>query len=115
MLGCALLVMLAMAANVLVLGSMTALFLGTASRAQLPLVYAASALFGGVVTLALGFSWAVELSQIYHAPWIDWLRATIPGRLVLGTTFNAIDLAAYAAGIAIGAGCEMIWRRRGCG
>ncbi len=66
-------------------------------------------------TLALDFSWAVELSQIYHAPWIDWLRATIPGRLVLGTTFNAIDLAAYAAGIAIGAGCEMIWRRRGCG
>ena len=63
--------------------------------------------------LAVGFSWAVEFSQIYHAPWIDSLRATIPGRLVLGTTFNAIDLAAYAAGITIGAGCEMIWRRRG--
>lgn len=65
--------------------------------------------------LALGFSWAIEFSQIYHAQWIDAWRATIPGKLILGSTFNAIDLAAYAAGIAIGTGVEVMWRRRNGG
>ena len=41
-----------------------------------------------LAVLALTFSWGVEFSLIYHAPWIDALRATIPGRLVLGNTFN---------------------------
>lgn len=62
--------------------------------------------------LAIGFSWAVEFSQIHHAPWIDALRETIPGKLVLGSTFNPIDLAAYAVGIAIGAALEMAWNKR---
>jgi hypothetical protein len=52
---------------------------------------------------ALGFSWSVEVSQLYHAPWIDAIRATIPGKLVLGNTFHWPDLPAYAVGIAIGA------------
>jgi hypothetical protein len=61
--------------------------------------------------LALIFSWAVEFSQIYHAPWIDAVRATLPGRLVLGSTFNWPDLPAYAFGIALGAVCEVQFRR----
>lgn len=52
--------------------------------------------------LALGCAWAVEFSQLYHAPWIDAVRATRLGRLVLGSTFNAPDLPAYALGIALG-------------
>jgi hypothetical protein len=63
-----------------------------------------------VALLALTFSWGVEFSQLYHAPWIDALRATIPGRLVLGTTFNWPDLPAYAVGIAFGALAECRWR-----
>ena len=63
-----------------------------------------------VALLALTFSWGVEFSQLYHAPWIDALRATIPGRLVLGNTFNWPDLPAYAAGVALGAWAE--WRLR---
>lgn len=67
---------------------------------------------GRVAALALGFAWAVEFSQLYHAPWIDAVRATRAGRLVLGSTFNAPDLVAYAVGIALGVVAECAWRQR---
>ena len=60
--------------------------------------------------MALTFSWGVELSQLYHAPWIDAVRATLPGRLVLGSTFNWPDLPAYALGIGLAAWAEWRWR-----
>lgn len=41
----------------------------------------------------------IELSQLYHAPWIDGLRRTTAGGLVLGFGFLWSDLACYAAGI----------------
>ena len=64
-----------------------------------------------VALVALAFSWGVEFSQLYHAPWIDFIRATIPGRLVLGNTFAWPDLIAYAVGVAVGAWVEWRWRR----
>lgn len=45
------------------------------------------------------FSFAVELSQLYHAPWIDAIRATRIGGLVLGHTFVWSDLVCYLVGI----------------
>ena len=60
--------------------------------------------------MALSFSWGVEFSQLYHAPWIDAVRATLPGRLVLGSTFNWPDLPAYALGIGLAAWAEWRWR-----
>ncbi len=51
---------------------------------------------------ALSFSFAIELSQLYRAPWIDSIRATTLGGLVLGRGFLWSDLACYAAGIASG-------------
>ena len=63
-----------------------------------------------VALLALTFAWGVEFSQLYQAPWIDALRATLPGRLVLGNTFNWPDLPAYALGIGLGVLVE--WRIR---
>jgi len=60
--------------------------------------------------LAIGCSWAVEFSQLYHAPWLDAWRATMPGRLILGSTFNWPDLATYALGVALGAGAELWFR-----
>jgi hypothetical protein len=63
-----------------------------------------------VALLALTFSWGVEFSQLYQAPWIDAIRATLPGRLVLGSTFNLPDLPAYALGVGLGAWAE--WRLR---
>lgn len=57
--------------------------------------------------MALSFAWAIEFSQIYHAPWIDALRATLPGRLILGSTFNWPDLPAYLLGIVLSVWAEL--------
>lgn len=54
-----------------------------------------------VALSSLGFAWAVEFSQLYHAPWIDSIRTTRICGLILGSTFNAPDLLAYGVGIAL--------------
>ncbi|HWI59834.1 MAG TPA: DUF2809 domain-containing protein [Bacillota bacterium] len=66
---------------------------------------------GVTATLAIAFSFAVETSQLYHAPWIDAVRATRLGALVLGSVFNWPDFVAYAVGIGIGAAAEARWQR----
>lgn len=55
-----------------------------------------------IAIAALATCWAVEFSQCYHAPWIDAIRATTPGHLVLGQGFLWSDLLAYAAGVGAG-------------
>lgn len=59
-----------------------------------------------VALLAYGFSVLIELSQLYHAPWIDAVRHTTLGGLVLGFGFLWSDLACYAAGVGLGAALE---------
>lgn len=61
--------------------------------------------------VALGISFLVEVSQLYHAPWIDSIRSTTLGHLVLGSAFGWIDLVAYAVGVAIGAAIDGLWRK----
>ena len=56
---------------------------------------------------ALASCCAIEVSQLYHAPWIDAIRATLPGALVLGYGFLWNDLACYVAGVALGAAVEV--------
>lgn len=51
---------------------------------------------------ALAFSFAIEFSQLYHRPWLDDVRGSTLGHLVLGSTFVWTDLVAYAAGVALG-------------
>ncbi len=51
---------------------------------------------------ALAFSFLIEASQLYQAPWINAIRATTPGHLVLGMGFQWLDLLAYAIGVALG-------------
>jgi hypothetical protein len=48
---------------------------------------------------ALALCFAVELSQLYHAPAIDALRETTLGHLVLGSGFDPRDLVSYSAGV----------------
>jgi hypothetical protein len=55
-----------------------------------------------MAVLALAFAVAIELSQLYHAPWIDSIRQTTLGGLVLGFGFVWSDLACYAAGVGLG-------------
>ena len=56
-----------------------------------------------VVIASLAFCYLIEFSQLYKAPWINQLRHTLFGRLVLGDTFLWGDLLCYTAGIIIGA------------
>jgi hypothetical protein len=55
-----------------------------------------------VALLAIAFAFAVEVSQLYHAPWIDAIRHTTLGGLILGFGFVWSDLACYAVGVAVG-------------
>ncbi|MCP4134603.1 MAG: DUF2809 domain-containing protein [bacterium] len=58
---------------------------------------------------ALVFSFSIELSQIYHTPWIDGIRATTIGGLVLGRGFLWSDLVCYTAGAVIGVLLELFF------
>ncbi len=60
---------------------------------------------------AVGLAWCVELSQLYHAPWLDALRATRLGALTLGQGFVWSDLACYVVGVALAACCDVVLRR----
>lgn len=42
---------------------------------------------------------AVELSQRWRTPWLDAIRDTLPGHLVLGSGYDPRDFLAYAAGV----------------
>jgi hypothetical protein len=66
-----------------------------------------------VAGLALAFAVCIEFSQLYHAPWLDAARHTLPGRLVLGDTFVWSDLLCYAAGVAMGVIGETWANKRG--
>jgi hypothetical protein len=71
-----------------------------APRAVLPLV-------AGV---ALAFCWAIELLQLTGLP--AALSRTVPGAsLVVGSTFQLLDLVAYAAGIGAAVGMDALSRR----
>ena len=56
--------------------------------------------------IAIALALAVEISQLYHAPWIDALRSTTLGGLVLGFEFLWSDLACYATGVSCGAAID---------
>ena len=45
----------------------------------------------------------VEVSQLYHTPTLDAVRATMLGHLVLGSGFDPRDLVAYAVGVGLAA------------
>ena len=62
---------------------------------------------------AFGICVLVELSQRIHTPWLDAVRETTMGRLVLGSGFDPRDIAAYALGVAVAAGSERATRARG--
>ncbi|WP_342027874.1 DUF2809 domain-containing protein [Fictibacillus solisalsi] len=51
------------------------------------------------MALSFLFSFGIEFSQLYQADWINQVRDTLPGALILGKGFLAADLVRYAAGI----------------
>ena len=55
-----------------------------------------------VALLAMAFAVVIEVGQLYHAPWIDSIRRTTLGGLILGFDFVWSDLACYAAAVGLG-------------
>jgi hypothetical protein len=55
-----------------------------------------------IIIYSLVFSYAIEFSQLYTAPWIERIRQTLFGKLVLGSVFCWGDLVSYTVGIIIG-------------
>ena len=55
-----------------------------------------------VVITSLLFCYAIEFSQLYKAPWIDKLRHTVLGGLILGEVFLWGDMLSYTIGVGIG-------------
>lgn len=55
-----------------------------------------------VVVAGILFCFVIEFSQLYHDEWIDIIRRTTLGGLILGYGFLWSDLAAYLLGIGFG-------------
>lgn len=66
-----------------------------------------STLFVGIS--AAFFTYMIEISQLYHAPWIDVIRNTTLGGLILGFGFLYSDIICYTVGILIGILLEKIY------
>ena len=58
---------------------------------------------------ALAVAYGIEFSELYQADWINAIRATRLGGLILGYTFLWSDLVCYAVGIGVGLLIETIW------
>ena len=56
-----------------------------------------SVLFAGICSIL--FSFGIEFSQLYQANWINALRNTTIGALILGKGFISVDLLRYVCGI----------------
>lgn len=64
-----------------------------------------------IAAFAAIFSISIEISQLYHRPWIDRIRKTAIGGLVLGYGFLWSDIVCYIVGIAIGVVLEILLNR----
>ena len=64
-----------------------------------------------IAALAFLLSFGIEVSQLYHSQWIDTLRQTRLGGLVLGFGFLWSDLVSYSIGIGMGILFEIATRR----
>lgn len=55
-----------------------------------------------ITILSLIFSYGIEISQLYQGDWINEIRSTLIGALILGHGFLFSDLICYTVGIFIG-------------
>lgn len=56
-----------------------------------------------VIIISMLFCYGIEFSQIYQADWINHVRTTVFGRLVLGSVFSWGDILSYTAGVFVAA------------
>jgi glycopeptide antibiotics resistance protein len=65
-----------------------------------------------IAVIALTFSFSIEISQLYHALWIDALRANRLGGLILGFGFLWSDLICYTLGVGFGCLMEIVFSKK---
>ncbi|MFV9504237.1 MAG: DUF2809 domain-containing protein [Oscillochloridaceae bacterium umkhey_bin13] len=63
-----------------------------------------------IALVALGFCYVIEFSQLLTFGWLEALRQTLTGRLVLGAGFLGSDLICYAVGVGLGLAVD--WGKR---
>jgi len=67
----------------------------------------------GVVGLyAITFSFLIEISQLYQAEWINGIRNTRIGALILGHGFLWSDLVCYTVGVLLAMLIDQVFIRR---
>ncbi|MGF7050505.1 hypothetical protein J2T13_005054 [Paenibacillus sp. DS2015] len=59
------------------------------------------------ILVSLMFCYGIEFSQLYQAEWINGIRSTLLGSLILGRGFLFVDLWRYTVGIMV---CYLIDR-----
>jgi hypothetical protein len=52
-----------------------------------------------IALIALGFCYAIEISQLYQQDWLNQIRNTRLGALILGRGFLWTDFLCYTVGI----------------
>ena len=57
---------------------------------------------------------AIECLQLWRPPWLEAVRATLPGAVVLGSTFDWLDFPHYVLGCILGWGAATWARREAC-
>jgi Protein of unknown function (DUF2809) len=50
------------------------------------------------LAVAVAIALSVELSRLYHSPWLDEFRTTVAGAILLGRIFSPWNMVAYAIG-----------------
>jgi hypothetical protein len=62
--------------------------------------------------LAMAVASAIECLKLWHAPWLDALRAGRFAGFLLGHTFLWRDFVSYAVGVAVAAAGDLLFRGR---
>lgn len=65
-----------------------------------------------VAVIALTICYCIEMSQLWQGGWINNIRQTLPGKLILGQGFLWSDLVAYLVGITAAYCIETLWFQR---
>lgn len=60
------------------------------------------------IFLSCLFSFGIEFSQLYQEDWINQIRGTLLGALVLGKGFLTVDLIRYTTGIIIASSFDTV-------
>ena len=68
-----------------------------------------------VAVVSLLFCYAIEVSQLYHAPWMDDIRHSMLGGLIFGFGFLWSDLLCYTVGVTFSLLSELAFDKMSAG